>query len=84
MITIFNRRELCITMNTQERYRICSILSNNNIRYNLKTTNLLSSSPFSTGHNTTGTFGVNLDCIYEYKIYVHKKDIEKAEYLIRK
>ncbi len=81
-ITIFNRRELCITMNPEERYRICTILSRNNIKYDLKITNLINS--FSRGGSRSGTFGIDLRYMYEYKIYVHKDDEEEAGYLIRK
>ncbi len=84
MITIFNRCELCITTSMEEQNRIRTILSNNNIDYTVKTTNLLSPSPFARGHNTTGTFGINMNQVYEYKIYVHNKDFEEATYLINK
>ena len=83
-ITIFNRRELCITMNPEERYRICTILSRNNIKYDLVTTNLLSPSPLSRGHSAGITIGMDINRMYEYKIYVHKDDEEEAAYLIRK
>ena len=45
----------------------------------------MSPSPFSSGmRSRTGTFGQNMDLNYEYIIYVHKKDYEKATYVINK
>lgn len=77
-ITIFNRRELCITMNNDERFRICTILAQNGIKYDLVTTNLCSRS------GRSGTFGMDINSMYSYRIYVHKDDEEEAAYLINK
>ena len=84
MLTIFNRCELCITTNTEQQYRIRTILSDNNIEYYIKTTNLLSPSPFGRSYSRGGTIGLDLKQIYEYKFYVHKHDKDKATYLINK
>ncbi len=83
MITLFNRKELIITMEMKRQAEVRSILSENGIEYIVKTTNLQSAPFFGNTRAHTGIFGINPDYSYEYKIYVHKKDFEKAAYLIR-
>ncbi len=78
MITIFNRCELCTTMNMEEQYRIRSILAQNNIDYSVSTTNLLNPS------SRTISMGIDMNKAFVYKIYVRKKDCEEATYLINK
>ncbi len=80
MLTIFNRRELYMTYDMNDRVRICDILRANNIDYRLKTTNTTSSA--MGGRRGGNTFGVNMDYAYEYKIYVHKNDYDHAVHLI--
>lgn len=81
MITLFNRKELTITYSMNERARICDILSANGIEYYTKTTNTTASG-FGNGRRGGSTLGINMDCAYEYKIYVHKNDYDRAEHLI--
>lgn len=76
MITVFNRRELIVTMDIKRQADIRSILADNNIDYVVKTTNL----ERRRGH--TGSFGINQDYSCEYKIFVHKNNYGKAEALI--
>ena len=82
MITIFNRRELMITYSMDERVRICDILRVNNIDYTIKTINTTASSFGSSRRASTGTLGLNMDYVYEYIFYVHKKDYDLAIHLI--
>ena len=82
MITIFNRKELLITFDIKYRSNICDILNANKIEYSVKTTNLQSAAIGGNGRERYGTFGVNSNYSYEYKIYVHKKDYEYALSLI--
>ncbi len=85
MITIFNRRELCITYSMGEQAEIRDILSQNNIEYRVRTTNRMSSSAFGRGmRGSTGSYGQNMGLNYEYTFYVHKKDYEQAKYVIGK
>ncbi len=79
MITIFNRRELIVTMDMKRQSDIRNVLADNHIDYVVKTTNLQSAS----ARSHTGRFGINQDYSYEYKIFVHKNDYGKAEALIR-
>ena len=93
MITVFNRKELIVTMEMNRQAEVRDILSKNNIEYIINTVNLEAAPIFgnrraqigSFGINPdySGSFGINPDYSYEYKIYVHKKDYEKAAQLIR-
>ncbi len=70
MITVFNRKELIITMEMKRQAEMRDILSQNGIAYTVKTTNL------QAAENTRGrggSFGINPDYSYEYKIYVQKR-----------
>ena len=82
MLTIFNRRELYMTYDMNDRVRVCDILRANGIDYQLKTTNTTSSA--MGGRRGGNTFGVNMDYAYEYKIYVHKNDYDRALHLIQR
>ena len=82
MLTIFNRKELLITMDMKRQADVREILSKNGIYYTIKTINLQSAG-FASGRGHTGSFGISPDHSYEYKIYVHKKDYDRAKYLIR-
>ena len=42
MLTVFNRRELYLTYDMNDRVRVCDILNANSIDYRLKTTNTTS------------------------------------------
>lgn len=85
MLTIFNRKELCITYDMAEQARVREILSQNDIAYDMKVKNRLSPSSMAAGVRArTGSLGTDLEKNYEYKIYVHKDDYEQAEFLLRK
>ncbi len=83
MITVFNRKELLITMDTSRRSAVCGVLSANGINYTTKVTNLQSASVFENKRGRYGSFGINQNYSYEYRIYIHKKDYDKASYLIK-
>lgn len=83
MITIFNCKELILTMDIKRRADICEILSVNKIDYKIKVTNLQNGSLFENKRGRFGSFGINGNSSYEYKIYVHKKDYNYALKLIR-
>ena len=74
MITIFNRKELFITTDTDYQVKIRGILAAKGIDYAVKVKNLQGAYSRARG----GSFGVNQEAAYEYKIYVHKKDYDKA------
>ena len=83
MITIFNRRELLVTMDMARQANVRDILSINGIKYTVKVTNRQSASVIGSNRARTGSFGVNQNYAYEYKIYVHAKDYDNAMRLIR-
>ncbi len=82
MITIFNRKELLITMDMSCQSRVREVLSAKGIDYTIKVTNLQSASIVGNRRSRYGSFGINQDYSYEYKIYVHRKDYEYALKLI--
>ena len=82
MITVFNRKELLITMDMSRQSNVRDILSANGIDYTIKVTNLQSASAVGNMRGRFGSFGINQDYSYEYKIYVHKQDYDYALKLI--
>lgn len=83
MINFFNRKELLITMDMKRQAEVRSILDANGIENIVKTTNLQSSSVVGSHRGHTGSFGIDQNYSYEYKIFVNKKDFDRASYLIR-
>lgn len=83
MITVFTRKELLITMDMQRQANVRNILSANGVDYTVKVTNRQTSDIFGSNRTRFGSFGVNQNTAYEYKIYVHKKDYDNALRLIR-
>ncbi len=81
MITIFNRQELIFTQSMQVQGEVRMLLVQNKIPYKIKTIN-------RSGHGRArggmGTAGRNPDLMYEYHIYVHQKDYEKALNIINR
>ena len=85
MITILNRKEICVTFDMERQAEVRRILSANGIDYTVKTVNSKSPSPFAAGSRArTGTFGERLNLECEYQIFVHKDDYEEALHLIRR
>lgn len=84
MITIFNRKELISTFDMKKQSEVRELLAQKNIDYTIKTINRKSPSPIDAGSRArTGTLGENLDCEYEYIIFVKKDDFEAARNIIR-
>ena len=79
MINFFNRKELISTFDLNEQAQIRNALSKSGIDYQIKTKDLTSPTPISTGtRERTGNFGINQDFTCEYTFYVKKEDFEKA------
>ena len=79
MITIFNRKELVFTYSMKEQGDARMLLSQNKIPYKITTRNIGDAHSFrgsARGH--FGSAGLQSDLLYEYRIYVHKDDFEKA------
>ena len=83
MLTILNRRELLATFSMEEQNRVRDILAQNHIGYAVKTVNPSARNTFAgSGRSRTGSFGVDMNCAYQYYIYVHKNDYAQAQSLI--
>lgn len=83
MIMIFNRKELVFTYSMKEQGETRMLLSQNKIPYKIVTKNRGDLHSFRGGSRTyTGTLGMDSDLLYEYRIYVHKDDFEKAKAVI--
>ena len=83
MVTVFNRKELLLTMDMKRQWEVRDILAAGGIQYTVKTTDLQSASVLGSSRARTGSFGVDRSFSYEYKIYVRKKDYEAALALIK-
>ena len=82
MLTVFNRKELLVTMELEKQAMVREILSANNIEYTVKATNLQSSQVVGAHRAMTENYGINQNYSYEYKIFVGKKDYYKTLKLI--
>lgn len=84
MLTFFNRRELLTTYSLERQAQVRDLLSANGIAYTTRTVNANSTSALGGGRARTGTFGQNMQLAYQYLVYVHKNDYERARHLIGK
>ena len=80
MLTIFNRRELAVTMDMGRQAEIRDILADHGVKYLVRTHGSGGSSFGSRGR--MGSFGLEPAPSYVYKIYVHKDDYARALALI--
>ncbi len=84
MISILNRKELCITYSMQEQGELRERLKQHGIKYDLKTINRESPSPVAAGSRARmGSAGADTSRMYEYIFYVHKDDILKAREVVQ-
>ena len=83
MITIFTRKELLVTFDMKRQNDVRDILSANGVKYAVKVTDRQNAAILGSGRARTGSFGMDPNLSYEYKIYVHKKDYDYAMSLIR-
>lgn len=81
MITVFNRKEVLVTLDNQLYTDVVETLYSNNIKCTSKITNLLGDN-LSRGIDGRGNVGINYEHANEYKVYVHKKDYDLARFLI--
>ena len=85
MITIFNRKEVCITYDMNRQAEIRYLLQGAGIDYIIRTKNRTKTMLVRGGTRAyTGTYGNRQMMDYEYHIYVHKDDYEEALHLIHK
>lgn len=79
MITIFNRREVLLTFSMKQQADARSSLASNDIKYIYKVFN---TSTHNGSRARTGTYGKDMMMAYEYTIYVHKKDYDRANAIV--
>lgn len=79
MITIFNRKELVLTYSMKTQADARMLLAQNKIPYKITTKNIGDAHSVR-GHSGVpfGSGGLSSDLLYEYRIFVHKNDYEKA------
>jgi hypothetical protein len=82
-VTIFNRKELLITMDMKHQANVRDILTANSIDYSVKVTNLQSRDVIGSSRAKIGSAGVDQKISYEYKIFVHKNEYDNALRLIK-
>ena len=74
MVTVFNRKELFLTTDTAVYGRICQQLEDAGIQFDVTSRNI-----FTNGWDDPRTGRPSTGVIFEYKIYVRKKDFELAQ-----
>lgn len=82
MWNILTQKELLLTLDLNRQAEVRKLLSLHGIEYRIHTKNLQGSGPFGDRARRTGSLGVKQDYIYEYKIYVQKKEYEQAKRLV--
>lgn len=85
MFTFFNSESLWVGTDMNRLSQIRSILDNNAIKYKYKVKNHLGQwNGRGTARGTMGSLGNSIDQMYQYEIFVYKKDFEQAKYLVSK
>ena len=82
MWNILTQKELLLTLDLNRQAEVRKLLSIHGIEYRIHTKNLQGSGSFGDRARRTGSLGVKQDYIYEYKIYVQKKEYEQAKRLV--
>lgn len=77
-MNIFNKRELFLTMDMEKFNIATSILKKEEINYSYKTINAVG---YRSGR--VESVGLNSNYMFQYYIYVHKKDYDKARIALR-
>ena len=84
MLTIFNRAELLITYDLNRFNRVRDALDGAGIDYVYRTKDLTSPTLLEglaggSSRGRTGTLGISHDARVEYKMYVHKEQLDWAK-----
>ncbi|MBC8588267.1 hypothetical protein [Paratissierella segnis] len=83
MISLWNRKEVFIGYSMKNFNKCREILNLNKIRYIYRVVNPHGSKFFGANRSYRSTFGEKIEYDYEYHIYVHRDDYEKAMKVIR-
>ena len=73
-MTLFNRRELFTALNTELLFRVRNALAEAGLASTVRTAGLMDAAA-SRGR---GVPGIRQDHLYQYQIYVHKQDYDRA------
>jgi len=76
-MNIFSRREIYLTRSLDEVDRVTGCLVSNKIDYVIATNSMTNPG------RRHGVPNVKIEYAYEYRIYVHKNDYDRAVYLTR-
>ena len=83
MFTFFNTESLWIGFEMDRFNQIRDALDNNSIPYKYKVKNHLGQfSGRGTIRGSKGSFGNPTEQMYQYEVFVYKKDFEKAKFVI--
>ena len=82
MITIFNRREVCLTFDVHKLAKVREVLSVNGIEYKIKSYNPGGPVLGNASRGRMGNFGIQVEYGQEYAVYVRKDDFEEARKLL--
>lgn len=81
MIHLFNRAELLLTYNLNRLNQVRDALAAAGIDYQYRTKDLSSPTAFG-GRGRRSTFGLNQNAMAEYKLYVRREDLFRAQSLL--
>lgn len=79
MIMLWNQKEVFAGYSMKEFNEVREILSSNNIKYKYRLVN----NNAGASRSRTGSFGENLEYSTMYYIYVHQRDYENAQELLK-
>ncbi|WFA10164.1 hypothetical protein [Tissierella sp. Yu-01] len=83
MITIFNRKEVCVCQSMERFSEIRNLLMQSNIKYTYRIMDRNSSNVLGSQRSRAGTLGQNINALKMYYVYVHKKDYDTAIGLLK-
>ncbi len=84
MFTFFNSESLWMGTDHQVFNHLRTVLKTNQVPYKHKVSNRLGQwNGAGTTRGRMGSTGIPSDQMYQYEIFVYKKDLEKARYLIQ-
>ena len=81
MIHLFNRAELLLTYDLSRLIQVRDALAAAGIDYQYRTKDMSSPTAFS-GRGQRSTLGLNQEFMVEYKLYVRREDLSRAQSLL--
>ena len=81
MLHLFNRAELLLTYDLNRLNQVRDALAAAGIDYQYRTKDMSSPTAFS-GRGQRSTLGLNQEFMVEYKLYVRREDLSRAQSLL--